>query len=219
MKTLIEQIAKITTLAIPKSLHNKEQIISAFGGTIGDTTESWLVPCFHSLNAPAQAEHIIETEKQLGYSIPAEYKQFLSVSNGAKLFNATRNRPQTGSPHIRYHLFSCDELLKINRFMLQTFLEAYADDPEFEDVRSLNYMAFCDATNDNYQAVVIDSQHRNRVFLLFYEFQCRPYSELDSDFYYSISESIESWLKLILITGGWGGRGWAYAPQFTVLAV
>jgi hypothetical protein len=91
--------------------------------------------------------------------------------------------------------------------MLQTFLEAYADDHEFEDVRSLNYMAFCDATNDNYQAVVIDGQHGNRVFLLFYEFQCRPYSELDSDFYYTISESIESWLGLILITGGWGGRG------------
>jgi hypothetical protein len=86
MKTLIEQITKITTLSIPKNQHDKYLITSAFGGISGDSADSWLVPCFHWLNAPAQTEQIMETERQLGYPIPDEYKQFLSVCNGAKLF-------------------------------------------------------------------------------------------------------------------------------------
>ncbi len=108
---------------------------------------------------------------------------------------------------MRYRLFSCSELLRINRLLLEIFLGAYSDDPEFNNVRALNYMAFCDAADDNYQAIVIDGQHPSRVFLLFNEFQCRPYSERDRDFCYTISESLESWFQLILDTGGWGGRG------------
>jgi hypothetical protein len=207
MNSLIDRIAQIATLAIPKSLHDRNRVISAFGGICGESEQSWFVSCSHLLNTPANARQITETEKQLGYSIPEEYKQFLTVSNGAKLFITPRNRSQGGPPHVRYHLFSCDELVRVNQVLLQTFLAAYASDDEFKEVRSLNYMAYCDAADDNYQAMVIEGVHRNRIFLLFYEFQCRPYSELDSEFYYTISESLGSWFELLLRSAGWEGRG------------
>ncbi len=33
------------------------------------------------------------------------------------------------------------------------------------------------------------------------------HSELDADYYDTISESLENWFDLIIRTGGWGGRG------------
>jgi hypothetical protein len=207
MNEIIERITALATLAIPKSQHGRSRVVSAFGGISGDCSDSWFVPCSHALNTPADSQQIAETERELGYLIPDEYKLFLEISNGAKLFIVPRDRPQGGDPHVRYHLFGCEELLEVNRLLLATFLAAYANDTEYRNVRALNYMAFCDAADDNYQAAVVAGPHTNRVFLLFYEFQCRPYSELDSDFYYTISGSLQSWFNLILQSGGWGGRG------------
>ena len=166
-----------------------------------------MVPCYHSLNKPASAQQISKTEKSLGRSIPDEYKRFLTLANGGKLFIAPRNRSSGGAPHERYRLFSCEDLTRVNAFLLTTFQEAYADDPELGDGQ-LNYVAFCDAADDNYQAIVTAAGPRtNSVFLLLSELQSRPYSELDRDLYYTISGSLESWFRIILQTGGWGGRG------------
>lgn len=207
MKTIIQRISKTTELAIPKRQYDRTRVVSAFGDTVGESDHSWIVQCSHSLNAPADDEQIAEAQRQLGFSIPEEYKRFLRISNGAKLFVVARNRPQGGEPHVRYHLLSCDELVETNLFLRRTFLDAYSDDPEYKGVRNVNYMAFGDATNDNYQAIVVDGPYMGQVFLLFYELQCRPYSEIDSDFYYTIADSLESWFDLIAQTGGWEGRG------------
>lgn len=207
MNTIIQRITSRTELAIPKRLYDRNRVVSAFGDSVRESDDSWMVQCSHALNAPADDEQIAEAERQLGFSISDEYKQFLRISNGAKLFVVARNRPQGGEPHERHHLLSCEELVETNLLLRRIFLGAYAGDPEYKNVRDVNYMAFCDGTNDNYQAIVLDGPYMGRVFLLFYELQCRPYSEIDADFYYTIADSLESWLNLIWQTSGWGGRG------------
>src|SRR5262249_16373866 len=86
MNALISQITNMTTLAIPKSEHDRRRVASAFGGVSGESKESWMVPCSHALNTPADDQQIAEVERELGYPIPDGYKRFLRITNGAKLF-------------------------------------------------------------------------------------------------------------------------------------
>jgi hypothetical protein len=207
---LIRQISEISNLRIPKAANREDQIFNAFGSDYGETPQSWLVPCGHILNPPATREQIEIAEASLGFSIPESYKQFLEISDGAKLFGTPRKWPKEtleGEHHYRFHLFNCQELVESNDRLRQVFREVYAQDPEFRDHRQLNYLAFCYAEDGNYQALLLDEGHADRVFLLFHELFYRPYNELDADFYYTISESLEAWFCLLINSGGWEGRG------------
>ena len=90
MRDLLEQIVSLSFLAIPKSVHGPDQISAVFGQVAAETETSWLVPCSHALNQPAEAAQIENTERELGFRILLEYRTFLSIANGAKLLH----RPQ-----------------------------------------------------------------------------------------------------------------------------
>jgi hypothetical protein len=211
MKDLLHQLEQTTYLAIPKSIHRLDHIEAVFGAVAGETNESWLVPCSHVFNPPATVEQIEAAERRLGLSFPDEYKRFLTIANGAKLFIVRRRWIQEsfpGSDSVRHYLFGCDELVRLNNKLLATFLANYAGDPEYKQTTAVNYLAFCNAEDGNYQAFHLESAVRTKpVFLLFHELLYRPYSVLDSEFYYTISESMTSWLELVLQSGGWEGRG------------
>ena len=81
------------------------------------------------------------------------------------------------------------------------------DDVDFRNVQRLNYLAICDATDNNYQAILLEGLERGTVFFLNHEYFGRPYTERDSDLYYTLASSVEAWFELIVESGGWGGRG------------
>jgi SMI1 / KNR4 family (SUKH-1) len=210
MKDVLESIKEFGSLAIPKEAHSLHNVESVFGPILGETDRAWLVRCSHTYYAPATESEIQETEKELGFPIPSEYKEFLKITNGARLFCVPRRWLHDTFPnamHVRFDVFGCARLAKAYKSLFKVFREVYADDPEYRSCAHLNYMAFCDAEDGNFQALLLDEKQNKQVFMLFHELFYRPYSEADADLYYKISDSLESWLKLIYETGGWGGRG------------
>src|SRR5258708_13706495 len=103
LHALVDQIANIMTLEIPKSEHDRDRVVSAFGGVSGESKGSWLVRCSHALNPPAGMQQIDETERRLGFRIPDSYKEFLRIANGAKLFIVPTHLLQVDEPHVRFH--------------------------------------------------------------------------------------------------------------------
>jgi hypothetical protein len=139
----------------------------------------------------------------------SDFRQFLAITDGANLFAAPGPSfpdPSIKNPYVRFALFGCEDLVRMNAILLWQFREVYSVEAEFEAVTQLNYLAFCDAGDADFQALLRDAND-HRVFLLFHEFTYRPYSLRDTTWYYDIAPSLESWFELILRTGGWGGRG------------
>lgn len=210
MKMALDRITEMGTLAIPKEVHSLSEVQFVFDEIAGQTDDAYLVPCSHSLNPSALAQDIQQAEDELEFRIPSDYKDFLHITNGAKLFCAPRKWLQDHLPqamHVRFHLFSCKELVQINKNLLKTFRAAYARDPEYRDCLRLNYLAFCYAEDGNYQSLLLDDFRDSQVFLLFHEFSYRPYDVRDADLNYKIADSLQSWLELIRDSGGWEGRG------------
>jgi hypothetical protein len=79
--------------------------------------------------------------------------------------------------------------------------------PDFRDFHTLNYVAFCDAHDGNYLAILREGPEQGKVFFLDHEYLFRPYSERDADLYYTVAESLEAWLELVVKTKG-VGRLW-----------
>jgi hypothetical protein len=209
MNEVIARIKQMKSLAVPKALHPLDRAEFVFGPNAGETEHSWLFKCTHSFHAPASEAEITAAEGALGCAIPSDYKQFLKITNGAKLFCVPRvwlHHVDPTAVHERFHLYGCSELVDVNRGLYQTFRDAYSDDPEYRTVR-LNYVAYCWAEDGNYQAMLLDEILDKQVFLLFHEFSYRPYDVRDADLNYKIADDFRSWLELIEQTHGWGGRG------------
>ena len=139
-------------------------------------------------------EAVASAEEQLGLVIPAQYKALLKVTDGARLFCIRTPWLDSDFPesaHVWYRLFSCEELVRVNRELVQVFRRVYSDDSEFRECRQLNYLAFCDADDGNYQAMLARPDCDRRVFLLFHELFYRPYSDADSEFNYTIAQIAE----------------------------
>jgi hypothetical protein len=202
---LLADLIDIKELAIPKRQRTHEQVTFAYGEPT-DSRGQWLVHCSHRLRKPASTREIRQAEGKLGFRLPREYVRFLKVTNGAKLF-CIPMRYDPKEIHTRHHLFGTRELVSMNRKLFRIFRECYKDDPEYCNVNAVNYLAFCDAYDGNYQSFLLEEQGRGKVFLLFREFLYRPYARGDAYFCYTIAPSFEEWLKLILQTRGWGGRG------------
>jgi hypothetical protein len=210
MNEVIEAILQLRVLEVPRDLFTRKDVKFVFGEQVEEGGRSWLIPCTHVTSEPADEQDIDYAEQELGFAVPDQYKRFLRITNGAKLFCAEQKwllADFPGSMHIRYNLFGCRELVAMNQQLLKTFRASYKDDPEYSETNGLNYVAFCDAADGNYQAMLLDQQVSKEVFFLFHELLYRPYSTLDSEFCYSISPSLESWFRLLLETGGWAGRG------------
>ena len=210
MKSVLDKIKGMGTLAIPKSIHTLENVEFVFGPIAGETKDAWLVQCSHAFHPPASLLEIREAEQQLGFPFPSQYRDLLQITNGARLFCVPRKWLEQTSPgamHIRFELYGCNELVRMNKRIRETFLGAYADDPEYKECRQLNYMAFCNAEDGNFQSLLLEDVLNSQIFLLFHEFSYRPYDMRDAEFCYRISDSLTSWLELIQSSGGWEGRG------------
>lgn len=197
-------VAKLRQLLIPKRDLSADRIHRLFSSA-RETNGGWLVSCAHELNAPATNDEIIQAENNLGFALPSQYSQLLKISNGAKLFVVPKRT--RGDKHVRYHLFNTTELVEVYHLCDRVFRGNLGSDPEFANVTNLNYLPFCDVSDDNYLAILLDGTELGMVFFLSYELLCRPYQSSESDYYLTVAESFEEWLALLRRTEGWAGRG------------
>jgi hypothetical protein len=196
-------------------LYDRDDLLKSFGQIAGETEEEWLIPCWHILNPPATRVEIEMAQEQLGYKLPDELHQFLQIANGARLYCLTPLWLLDTFPNAqyqRYHIFSTLEVVTINQNLLKDFRAMLGNDPDFRDLHTLNYVAFCDAHDGNYLAILREGPEQGKVFFLDHEYLFRPYSERDADLYYTIAESLEAWLELVVKTKGWGGFGRRVPP-------
>ncbi len=196
-------------------LYDKADLLQSFGQSVGEAEREWLIPCWHFLNSPATTAEIDEAQKRLGYELPKAIYHFLQITNGAKLYCLTPLWLLDTFPdaeYQRYHIFNLSELVTVNQNLLSWFRLMLGDDPDFCDFHTLNYIAFCDAHDGNYLAILLEGLSRGKVFFLDHEYLFRPYSELDIDVYYTVAESFDAWLELLIKTKGWGGFGRLVPP-------
>jgi len=196
-------------------LYDRDDLLKSFGQIAGETEEEWLIPCWHILNPPATCVEIEMAQEQLGYKLPEELHQFLQIANGARLYCLTPLWLLDTFPNAqyqRYHIFSTLELVKINREMLETFRHFARLDPAYRNIHTLNYVAFCDAHDGNYLAILREGPEQGKVFFLDHEYEFFPHDESTIEAYYTVAESLEAWLELVAKTKGWGGFGRRVPP-------
>lgn len=201
-------LLKQTVLEVPKARYTREEMVKIVGANYSETSDSWLVPCVQLAYPSATDEEISHTEGKLNLKLPIDLRRFLSLSNGGKFYQIPLVWLQDtfpGAQHVRYHIFSTSEIVEINACLFHQFRQILGDDPDFRDYYRLNYVAFCDAHNGNYLAILLDEPERGKVFFLHHGYFYRPYSELDADLYYYVAGSLERWLEIVLETGGWKG--------------
>jgi hypothetical protein len=207
IEAALQGVADCKFLAIPKSEFRPAVVKQSFGESIIQSNLHWIVKCAHLLNPPASTSDIQEAEGRLSVSLPDELRELLRFANGAKLFVAPRSGDWAGTEHVRYDIFGTERLAAINDQLFDGFRSCLRDDPDFKDINRLNYLAFCDVDDGNFLALLLEGPARSKVFFLDREYLGRPYGDAASDAYYTVSDSLESWLKLLADTAGWAGRG------------
>jgi hypothetical protein len=215
INTYLKAILEQQVLVCPKRMHTREGLIFTFGDVLIETEDAWLVPCTHTTYAPALPEDIRAIEQSLGFALPESLHHFLQLTNGAQLYVAPlawKPSWSTKGDYIHYHIFSTLELVKINREMLETFRHFARLDPSYRNIHTLNYVAFCDAHDGNYLAILREGPEQGKVFFLDHEYEFFPYDESTIEAYYTIAESLEAWLELVAKTKGWGGFGRGVPP-------
>jgi hypothetical protein len=214
IRTVLKEILQQHEMIFFKNELDPEYVRLFLGSAVEETEAAWIVHCHHILKPPAMLEDIVRVETALGYKLPAELVEFLSITNGAWLYRipgawapdwARQEDPEAG--YTLYHVFSTTELVTVNRNLLSDFRSMLGEDPDFRDLHTLNYIAFCDAHDGNYLAILLEGPEKDKIFFLDHEYLFRPYSELDVDLYYTIAESLEAWLELVVRTKGRGGFG------------
>jgi hypothetical protein len=189
--------------------YNQSDLLKSVGKIDAETEHEWLIPCWHILNPPAALAEINEAQTKLGYKFPEELVHFLQLADGARLYCLSRPRWINTFPsalYQRYRIFSATELVELNQDLLNRFRHTYENDPAFRG-KSLNYVAFCDAHNDNYLAILLRGRGKGKVFFLDHEYLYLPYGRLSADSYYTIANSLKEWLELVVTTRGWAGFG------------
>lgn len=211
----LQALLEHKAIICPKQAHTREGLIFTFGEALVEAEEAWLVPCSHHVYSPASQEDIVLAERALGFFLPENLGQFLQLTNGAQLYAARLAwKPEwvPGNEHIEYHIFSTAELVTVNQNLLSWFRSMLGDDPDFRDHHALNYIAFCDGHDGNYLAILLEGPEKGKVFFLNHEYLFRPYSELDTDLYFTVAKSFGDWLELLVRTKGRGGFGKQLVP-------
>jgi hypothetical protein len=174
---------------------------------VQEDEETWRIPCRHRVFPGASEEALAQAEQAMGFPLPEALKELLQITNGLELYVSPAAGYYSPTFHIEYRIFSTTELVTINQNLLKDFRAMLGDDPDFRDVHALNYVAFCDAHDGNYLAILLEGPERSKVFFLDHEYLFRPYSEQDADLYYTVAPSLDAWLELVAKTEGWGGFG------------
>jgi hypothetical protein len=210
IESVLNEILAIYALNVPKKDVDPETIRRVFADEFGETAVAWLLRCYHEKNAPVSDEKIRGVEKALNIEVPHGYQEFLRMCDGAKLFIVSRKGKHELFPdsrHIRYHLFGVRELVEMNRKLFDEFRTFLGTDPAYKDMLKSNYLAFCDVADGNFLSILLEGKDQGKVFLMNHEYYYCPYSVEVSDLNYTLAPSFEDWLKLVVQTGGWGGRG------------
>jgi hypothetical protein len=207
-------------LAMPKAIYERSDVdVFVAGDVIPGTEQCWLVPCGHIINAPATAEQVAGMEKEIGLKVPEQLSQFLLLSNGAKLFcvySVWDGIPLPNPSLMRYPVFNTSEIAELSKELWDNFQGALGDDPDFRHFTRLNYIAFCDAHDGNYLAILVEEPYVGQIFFLNHELLFRPFSEheFDREFSPIIAPSFTAWLELLADTNGWNGFGPFLPPRF-----
>jgi len=206
-------ILNTDSLPVPRRIIDKAQLEAWAGPLLGETDSDWLVPVNHEVNPPASAAELSTTESALaetieGNPLPADYRTFLEVSNGANLFvvNAVWKQ-QAGATHPRFQLFGTERLVAVNRELFTYFRDSLGDTPRFADTTYLNFVAIGEAHNYNHIAIVTAGDDVGKVFFLATEGMARPYADRYAEMYPTLAPSFAAWLELIATTSGWEGYG------------
>ena len=215
-----ERVMGTRVLAFPKATYERSDLeVFVTGDVIPEARESWLVPCRHVANPPATQERLVWMGQELGTRVPEELGQFLRLADGAKLFcvHSIRDGAPVPTPsRMRYPILSTSEIVELNKELWDSFRGMLGADPDFCHVTALNYVAFCDAHDGNYLAIIVDEPRVGQVFYLDHELLFRPFSEhaFDREFYHVVAPSFAAWLELLADTNGWNGFGPVYPPRF-----
>jgi len=206
----LHAIVNQTYITCPKEKYTYQGLTFTFGNTVIDMEDRWLIPCTHKLFAPASSEQMAAVEEIIGYELPEDFREFLQMTNGAQLYVAPLGWKPSWSQRenfIEYLIYSSEELITLNRTLLQDFRIMLGKDPDFQEIHKLNYLAFCDAHDGNYLAILLEGPFRGMIFYLDKEYLFRPYSEIEADFYYIVTQSFGRWMRLVADTKGTGGFG------------
>lgn len=210
-ETYLQAILDEKVIIRPKRSFTHEEVVDIHGQAPSESEDAWRLPCTHTVNPPATPSALALVEHEIEQELPDSLRDLLLLANGLKLYIAPL---AGGGEYVEYHIFSTEELAYWKREMYNVFRATYKDDPELCDIRILNYVAFCDAHDGNYLAIVSEGARTGQIFFLNHELCFRPYSEQDSDFYFIVAESIEAWLETIWRTKGLGGFGRKYLTYF-----
>src|SRR5262249_7195299 len=161
--------SKIRSFSIPKRKWDLKNLQEYFGDQFEESHDAWLIPCKHRLNRPATRGESAKAEKALGVRFPASLCELLRQTDGAQRFivslpglgSSARRRRQ-----VYFKMFGASEIVEVNSRLWENFRSIFADDPTVNPTEPLNYVAFCDAGNANYQALHLEGQRRGKVFLL-----------------------------------------------------
>jgi hypothetical protein len=217
IKSVLEDLLAVRSLSIPKpEVHwagrNLEWMNRVFANGFRQTDTTWEVACMHLLSPPASEGDIANVAESLEISVPSDLREFWQISNGAELFVAMcrgeeaciRDSMSPGSSRIvRYKLSGTSDIIRLNRDLFRIFKECY---PDCKDMK-LNYIAFCEAMDGNYQSMLLEQPGLGKVFMLHHEHIYCPHDEKHCILNDTLAESLEAWFRLLIDTGGFGGRG------------
>lgn len=201
----LREIMRQSYYGIPKSRYTHDEVVDMFGiSAINGDSVYWFIPYRHQIFSGANDDDITQTEQSLKITLPLELKELLQISDGIWLYMLNLSW-FTHGPYIKYRIFSSSELARVNHELLDNFRQMLGEDPDFREISMLNYIAFCDAHDGNYLAIILDGMKQGYIFFLDHEYLFRPYSERDADLYYTVAPSLEEWLRILAHTYGWGG--------------
>ena len=221
IKSVLEELLALRTLSIPKNevhggARSLEWMNRVFANSFWQTSTAWMVECTHLLNPPAAENDIANVAKSLEISVPNELRQFWQISDGAELFvtmcmgdeAAIRESMSPGASRIvRYKLYGTSDIIRLNRDLFTNFRECLGNDPDYKDALKSNYIAFCDAMDGNYQSILLDEPGLGKVFMLHHEHTYCPHDEKHCILNDTLAQSLAGWFRLLIDTGGFGGRG------------
>lgn len=108
---------------------------------------------------------------------------------------------------------SCSELLQVNRELLRIFLSNAGTDLKYQNMKRLNYLAFCDVGDGNYLAVNLSQPVTGNVFFLDHDYAYFPYGAgFTMEAYSHVANSLEEWLEQLVRTNGAEGMGSQFIP-------
>ncbi|MBI3977078.1 MAG: SMI1/KNR4 family protein [Chloroflexi bacterium] len=195
-------------MAVAKRNSSRNALEEVFGGVLGATNGSWLLPCRHEFRLPAATWQLSRAEQDLGFPIPAALKEFFKVSNGADLFSLHYYYAPKWDVWIpQYRILGTDELPSRHQELVESFRACTRKDPDYKDTTELNYLVYCDIGEGNYLAIVLTGPETGHIIHIDREFGFGylPYDEWTRQAYADVAVSLEAWLERLVLSRGWNG--------------